>query len=77
MRSLQLLFPITIVFLIYPNDSAAQQDMRDSSAPIIARGVASDAEASKRIRLSAEQGNAWAQYMLGLSCLQGKGVSQD
>jgi uncharacterized protein len=65
MRSLQLLSPIILLLLIYPNDSGAQQNMQEPSATIQAYPK------------DAKQGNSDAQYRLALAYAQGQGATQD
>jgi TonB family protein len=65
MRPLQLLCPIILLLLIYPNDSEAQQDMQEPLAAVEA------------YRKNAEQGNSDAQYRLALAYAQGQGVTRD
>jgi TPR repeat protein len=54
-----------ILLLTFPNHAASPQDKQEPSAAI------------KAILTDSEQGNASAQYLLGLAYVQGREIAQD
>jgi TonB family protein len=69
-----MLLPVVVLFLIYPNHAAAQQDKQEPPAAFDGRGFPSDPEVLKNM---AEQGLIYGQFSLGSMYADGRGVTQD
>jgi hypothetical protein len=77
MRFHKLPYAVALVILIYPNHVVAQQDQQEPSAPSDRRGGPTSTESLERTSRSAEQGDVFAQQVLGLMYGSGGGVTQD
>ena len=74
---LGLLFAI-VCLLIYTNPAGAYQENQQPAPAIGGRGAGlSDSEQLRLIRINADQGNPVAQFSLGFSYANGRGVDQD